>query len=140
MPARQTVKQTVQMRIAHNDDQNDLQVRLKPIRFRRLKKHAVLGMQLTDVTPEFKNPPLDDVYFDGQAVILDPGNDSDRLNIGRLAEGYCFWKVGHKAASVAFASSSARFSPRPSVKTPQRTRFTESVSFTDSARSMATET
>ncbi len=60
---------------------------------RRLKKHAVLGMQLADVTPELKSAY--DLYFEHGAVILDPGNDSDRLKIGRLAEGYCFWKVGH---------------------------------------------
>ena len=27
-------------------------------------------------------------------MILDPGKDSDRLEIGHLAEGYCFWMVG----------------------------------------------
>jgi hypothetical protein len=41
-----------------------------------LKKHAVLGMKLADVTPELKSAY--DLYFDG-AVILDPGNDFDRL-------------------------------------------------------------
>jgi beta-lactamase regulating signal transducer with metallopeptidase domain len=89
------IKQTVQMRIADNGDLNDLQVRLKPIPFPAdLKKHAVLGMQLADVTPELKSAY--DLYFDDGAVILDPGEDSDRLRIGRLAEGYCFWMVGHK--------------------------------------------
>jgi beta-lactamase regulating signal transducer with metallopeptidase domain len=88
------IKQTVHMRIADNGDQNDLEVRLKPISLPAdLKKHAVLGMQLADVTPELKSAY--DLYFDDGAVILDPNNDSDRLRIGRLAEGYCFWMVGH---------------------------------------------
>ncbi len=91
------IKQTVQMRIADNGDQNDLQVRLKPIPLPAdLKKYAVLGMQLADVTPELKSAY--DLYFDDGVVILDPGNDSDRLRtqpIGRFAEGCHFWMVGH---------------------------------------------
>ena len=72
------IKQTVHMRIADNGDINDLQVRLKPIPLPAdLKKYAVLGMQLADVTPELKSAY--DLYFDDGAVILDPGNDSDRL-------------------------------------------------------------
>jgi protocatechuate 3,4-dioxygenase beta subunit len=87
------IKQTVHMPIAYNGDQDDLQVRLKPISLPAdRKKHAVLGMQLTDVTPGLKSAY--DLYFEHGAVILDPGNDSDRLKIGRLAEGYCFWEVG----------------------------------------------
>ena len=58
-----------------------------------LKKHAVLGMQLADVTPQLKSAY--DLYFDRGAVILDPGKDSDRLKVGRLGEGYCFWEVGN---------------------------------------------
>ncbi len=90
------IKQTVHMRIADNGDQNDLQVRLKPIPLPAdVKKYAVLGMQLADVTPELKSAY--DLYFDDGAVILDPGNDSDRLRtIGRFAEGCHFWMVGRK--------------------------------------------
>jgi beta-lactamase regulating signal transducer with metallopeptidase domain len=89
------IKQKVHMPIALDDDQKDLQVQLKPILLpAALKKHAVLGMQLADVTPELKSAY--DLYFDRGAVILDPGKDSDRLKIGRLAEGYCFWIVGEK--------------------------------------------
>jgi Carboxypeptidase regulatory-like domain len=88
------IKQTVHMSIAYNGDQADLLVRLKPISFPAdLKKHAVLGMQLADVTPGLKSAY--DLYFEHGAVILDPGNDSDRLKIGRLAEGCCFWEVGN---------------------------------------------
>ena len=129
------IKQTVHMRIADNGDQNDLQVRLKPIPLPAdLKKHAVLGMQLADVTPELKSAY--DLYFDDGAVILDPGNDSDRLKIGRACRRLPLLGGRPDSASAAFASSSTRFSPRPSVKTPQRTRFTGFVSFTNSSRSM----
>jgi len=89
------IKQTVHMPIADNGDQNDLEVRLKPISLPAdLKRRAVLGMQLADVTPDLKSAY--DLYFEHGAVILDPGNDSDRLKIGRLAEGYCFWEVGQQ--------------------------------------------
>ena len=87
------IKQTVHMSIAYNGDQHDLRVRLKPISLPAdLKKHDLLGMQLADVTPELKSAY--DLYFDSGAVILDPGDESDRLKIGRLAEGCCFWEVG----------------------------------------------
>ena len=62
-----------------------------------LKTYAVLGIQLADVTPELKSAY--DLDFEHGAVILDPGNDSDRLKIGRLAEGYCFWEVGNTRIS-----------------------------------------
>jgi beta-lactamase regulating signal transducer with metallopeptidase domain len=89
------IKQKVHMPIAVTGDQSDLQVQLKPIALPAdLKKHAVLGMQLADVTPESKSAY--DLYFDRGALILDPGKDSDRLNVGRLAEGYLFWMVGNK--------------------------------------------
>jgi hypothetical protein len=92
------IKQTVHMPIADDGNQIDLQVRLKPIPFPAdLKKYAVLGMQLADVTPGLKSAY--DLYFDDGAVILDPGNDSDRLRAkasGRFAEGCHFWMVGRK--------------------------------------------
>ena len=88
------IKQKVSMPVALNGDQNDLEVRLKAISLPAdLKKHAVLGMQLADVTPQLKSAY--DLYFDRGAVILDPGKDSDRLKVGRLGEGYCFWEVGN---------------------------------------------
>ena len=81
------IKQKARLEMAVEGDQNDLEVRLKPMSLAPImKKHAVLGMQLADVTPELKSAY--DLYFDRGAVILDPGNDSDRLKIGRLAEGY----------------------------------------------------
>ncbi len=92
------IKQTVHMQIADDGDQNDLQVRLKPISFPAdLKRYAVLGMQLADVTPELKSAY--DLYRDDGVVILDPGNDPDRprtVTDRRFAEGCHFWIVGQK--------------------------------------------
>ena len=59
-----------------------------------LKKYAVLGMQLADVTPELKSAY--DLYLGYGALILDPGKDSDRLKIGELAEGCDFFMVGQQ--------------------------------------------
>ncbi len=89
------IKQKIQLPMAVNSDQNDLEVRLKAIELPAgLKHYAVLGMQLTDVTADLKSAY--DLYFDRGALILDPGKDSDRLSVGRLEEGYNFWMVGHK--------------------------------------------
>lgn len=78
-----------------NSDKDNLEVRLEAIDIPRdLKKYEVLGMQLADVTPELKNAY--DLFHEQGAVILDTGHDTDRLKIGQLAEGYCFWIVGEK--------------------------------------------
>ena len=88
------IKQKIDLPMAINSDKIDLEVRLKTISLPAdLKKIAVLGMQLADVTPELKSAY--DLYFEHGAVILDPGNDSERLKIGRLAEGCGFWEVGN---------------------------------------------
>jgi hypothetical protein len=58
-----------------------------------LKTYPVLGMQLADVTPELRSTY--DVFSERGALIVDPGKDPDRLNIGRLSEGCSFWKVGN---------------------------------------------
>ena len=93
-----------------------------------LKKHAVLGMQLADVTPELKSAY--DLYLDRGALILDPGKDSDRLKIGELAEGYCFFMVGNKRIG-----SVREFVDRILAETAGKTpRTTRSASFTPSAR------
>lgn len=89
------IKQTAQMPMALNGDRTDLEVRLRPIPLpANLPKYAVLGMQLTDMTPELKSAY--NVFNDRGALILDPGKDTARLKIGELAEGYVFWMVGQK--------------------------------------------
>ncbi len=89
------IKQKIHLPMAIKSDKTDLEVRLKAISLPTdLKQYAVLGMQLTDVTPDLKSAY--DLFFDRGALVLDPGKDSDRLNVGRLAEGYLFWMVGNK--------------------------------------------
>jgi len=87
------IKQMVDLPMAMDGDKNGLEVRLRTMSLPAdLKKHAVLGLQLADVSPELKSAY--DLYQDRGALILDAGKDSDRLQIGRLAEGYSFWMVG----------------------------------------------
>ena len=130
------IKQKVHLPMAVNGDKNDLEVRLKPISLPAdLKKHAVLGMQLADVTPELKSAY--DLYYERGALILDPGKDSDRLKIGRLAEGYVFgWSATR--ASAAFASSSDQILAETAGQ--ERRGIHGSASFTTSARSIPTGT
>jgi hypothetical protein len=89
------IKQKVRLSMVLDGDKDGLELRLQTIALPAdLKKHAVLGMQLADVTPELK--AAYDLRQDRGALILDPGQDSDRLNIGQLAEGDSFWMVGNK--------------------------------------------
>jgi len=96
LSARATVlRQRLQMPMALHADRTDLELRLKPILLPDgLQRYDVLGMQLTDVTPELKSTY--DLLFDRGALILDPGKDSARLDLGRLEEGYVFALVGNK--------------------------------------------
>lgn len=89
------IKQKARLQFALNSDQTDLSVRLKPMALpATLKTYTVLGMQLADVTPQLQSAY--DLWNYRGALILDPGKDFDRLNIGSLAESYCFWMVGEK--------------------------------------------
>jgi hypothetical protein len=89
------IKQKVSLPMVLDADKVGLEVRLQAITLPAgLKKHAVLGMQLTDVTPELKSAY--DLFNDRGALILDPGHDFERLKIGDLAEGNVFWLVGQK--------------------------------------------
>ena len=95
------IQQKIQLPISIDGDKSDLPIRLQAIVLpKSLKTYSVLGMQLTDFTPELK------VAYDFQgavsgALILNPGTDSDRLKIGTLAKGYNFWMVGNtKIGSV----------------------------------------
>ncbi len=89
------IRQKLNLPMALNSDKLDLELRLRPIPIPAgLKAHEVLGMQLTDVTPELKSAY--DLFNEHGAMILDPGKDSDRLEIGHLVEGYTFWMVGQQ--------------------------------------------
>jgi beta-lactamase regulating signal transducer with metallopeptidase domain len=89
------IKQKVKLPLKLDSDKEDLEVRLAPIPVSAEPKTVVvLGMQLTDLTPELR--AVYDLVDKGGALILDPGKDSERLKIGQLAEGYNFWMVGKK--------------------------------------------
>jgi hypothetical protein len=89
------IKQKARLSMDLVADKDAFEVRLQPIvQPAHRKTYEVLGMQLADVTPEWKSAY--DLYHDRGAVILDPGPDPDRLKIGPLAEGYYFWLVGEK--------------------------------------------
>ncbi len=89
------IKQKARLPLKLDVDKDDLEVRLQAIPFPSdIKKYAVLGMQLAEVTPVLKDAY--DLYWDRGALILDPGKDFERLAIGDLSEGYLFWMVGNK--------------------------------------------
>ena len=89
------LKQKVKLPVALDSDKQNLEVRLQAISLpERPPTVAVLGMQLTDITPELQSAY--DLYDERGALILDPGKDSERLGIGKLAEGYSFWMVGQR--------------------------------------------
>ncbi len=89
------IRQKALVPVALKGDKDDLEVRLRDIELPAgLKIYTVLGMQLADVTPDVKDAY--DLWNGKGAVIIDPGKNSDRLQIGELAESYCFWMVGHE--------------------------------------------
>ena len=139
MPAPWISSRRSTCRLPINGDQERPQVRLKPMSLPAdLKKYAVLGMQLADVTPELKSAY--DLYYEHGAVILDPGKDSDRLRIGRLAEGYCFlaWSASTRIGSVREFVN--QILTETTGQDAAKNGFTGFASFTDSARSMSTGT
>jgi 5-hydroxyisourate hydrolase-like protein (transthyretin family) len=88
------IRQQTHLPMALRSDMNNLEVGLKAIKLpANLKLYTVLGMQLADVTSELRSI-YDVVDGFGGALIVDPGKDSDRLNIGGLAEGDLFFSVG----------------------------------------------
>jgi hypothetical protein len=92
------IAQRVQLPMALNSDKMGLELRLKPVPLPLgLERNAVLGMRLTDVTPDLRSAYH--LFLDRGALILDPGKDSNRLKIGHLAEGYVFFMVGQKRIS-----------------------------------------
>lgn len=88
-----TVEKTVE------NDEGGFAIHLKPMDDlpTDFKTHDVLGMKLTDATPEF-SLAYEFPQYTG-ALIIDPGADSERLGVGRLQKGYVFWMVGQKSIS-----------------------------------------
>ena len=94
------IRQIIHLPMDVHSDQTDLEIRLKTISWPSdLKSTTMLGMQLSDVTPELRS-----IYgFSSErgALILDPGKDSDRLKFGWLAEGtFSFWSARNASGSV----------------------------------------
>jgi hypothetical protein len=54
--------------------------------------HELFGMKLIDVDESIRKHFS--LYSTDRVMILDPGRDADRLNIGRLEPGDAFWMVG----------------------------------------------
>ncbi|HEX4415961.1 MAG TPA: carboxypeptidase-like regulatory domain-containing protein, partial [Lacipirellulaceae bacterium] len=89
------IKQKIEMPIELESDKSDVEVRLKAITLSAQPKPvAVLGMQLTDSTPELAG--VYDFHGTTGAVILNPRKDFKRLEIGDLTEGNIFWMVGEQ--------------------------------------------
>ncbi len=83
-----------------NADKLEFDMRLLPISVSsQIEIYEVLGMKLTDVTPELK--AAYEFWSDEGAMIVDPGTDHARLEIGELAKGDYFWLAGkEKIANV----------------------------------------
>ena len=81
-----------------NADTANLELKLQPIVLPPdLKTYDVLGMRLADVTPALQ--AAYDLYHPKGALILDPGPDAARLEIGEIAEGNEFWMAGNNQIS-----------------------------------------
>ena len=89
------IRQIIHLPMDVYSDQFDVEIRLKAISWPTdLKKYTMLGMQVSDVTPELRSTY--GLSSERGALVLDPGKDSDRLKFGRLAEGNVFFLVGKK--------------------------------------------
>ncbi|HVJ87465.1 MAG TPA: carboxypeptidase regulatory-like domain-containing protein [Caulifigura sp.] len=87
------IEQKGEVSLAVTKDVTDLVIKLKPMPIKTPPKtFDVLGMQLTDLTPELSD--AFGLHHKGGALIMDPGSDSNRLKIGELSKGYYFWLVG----------------------------------------------
>ncbi len=89
------LKQKIKLSLDLDSNKKNFAVQLQEISLSvKPKAISVLGMQLTDVTPELQ--AAYDLHNERGALILDPGKDFERLEIGKLAEGNIFWLVGEK--------------------------------------------
>ena len=89
------LKQKIKLPVDLDSDKNNLEVHLQAISLSTEPVSVdVLGMQLTDMNPELQ--AVYDRYLDQGALILDPGKNFERLEIGHLAEGCNFWIVGEE--------------------------------------------
>lgn len=83
------VRQTIQL----SNATPALTLQMKPVVLDHPPQSVQLfGMTLVDVTPELQTTY--DLDFPTGVLILDPGPDHQRLDIGTLDRGICFWIVG----------------------------------------------
>ncbi len=89
------INQKIKLPIDLDGDKSGVDLRLEAISLAAAPKVIdVLGMQLTDNSTELQS--VYEPHHNRGALILDPGEDSDRLEIGELVEGDNFWMVGMK--------------------------------------------
>ncbi len=89
------INQKIKLPMDLDGDKSGVDLRLEAINLDKPPKTVdVLGMKLADNSPELKS--VYELHHDRGALILDPGEHSDRLEIGELVEGYNFWMVGMK--------------------------------------------
>jgi protocatechuate 3,4-dioxygenase beta subunit len=89
------IKQKTNVTLAVDSDKNDFEVRLQSMSLpAEVKKYTVFGMQLADVTPALQSAY--DLFHERGALVLDAGENPDRLKIGPIAEGSCFFIVGNE--------------------------------------------
>jgi hypothetical protein len=74
----------------------DVNLRLEPVVMKNpLSLTTLLGMKVADITPELKAAYDLDDHAKG-VLIVNPGENHQRLGIGTLKEGEYFWMVGNK--------------------------------------------
>lgn len=87
------IEQKAEMPLDVKSDQTELVIKLQKMAIESPPTtYEVLGMRLTDVTPELNQ--AFGLHMKEGALIMNPGPDSQRLKIGELAKGYVFWMVG----------------------------------------------
>lgn len=80
------------------NDEAGITIQLKPMDLpKAFDTHDVLGMKLTDATPEF-SLAYEFPQYTG-ALVIAPGTESVRLGVGKLRKGFVFWAVGDKNVS-----------------------------------------
>lgn len=92
------LEQKVNAKWSVNGADAEFDLRLEPVILKNPPERITLfGMKLADISPELRS-----AYDLGDAqgvIILDPGPDVAKLNIGNPEEGNYFWVVGEKSIS-----------------------------------------
>lgn len=96
-----SIKQHLETSLDLNRDRTDLELRLKPVVITDpLDSIEILGLKLATITRELRAAYFLDAEDQG-VIVLDPGKNSARLNIGELEEGDFFWIVGSRPVKSA---------------------------------------